>query len=100
MPISGLVLTVAPSELEPIARTLAEDPRFDAGPPCGPRLPVVVETGGVAEDRAALEWLEALPGVTMVELAWLDFSDIEEVSSPELRRMGRRHDRRGGAQCD
>lgn len=96
MPVSGLVLTVPEARTRDVVARLVEHPGVTIGPAEGPRLPIVVESDAVSEDRDTFLWLQELPGVTTVELAFLDFSDVTELESRELRRMGRRPNRRRG----
>lgn len=80
MPISGLVLTLEPSEAER-ARTLAliaRDPRITLGPSeSAIRVPAVIETRTVDDAERLFESLQATPGVVFVDVVSLDFSDLE-----------------------
>lgn len=90
MPVSGLVLTIFPASLIEIKRHLAPDPRFTPGELQGHHLPVVFESETLEEHRTAWRWLEELPYVCFVELAYHDFSDMEELGTrPPPSRKGR-----------
>ena len=92
MPVMGLVLTLCPPHdvaRDSLADVVAQNEHITLGPSAGHRQPLVVETEAIGDDRLILEQLEALPMVTTVELAYLDFSDIGNVSRSDLKRMGR-----------
>lgn len=91
MPVSGLVLTIDVSLTKrgEAYAALDADARFTRGPEQGPRLPVVCETDTVDGHTEALERLEDLPGVLMVELAYSDFSDVDEIDRLPPRRRRR-----------
>lgn len=75
MPVSGLVIVLSDPNTDAIAAIRA-NARFVIGDgPVNGRLPVVLDTKTEAEDRAQMRWLEALPGVALVEVAYHDFSD-------------------------
>ncbi len=96
MPIMGLVLTFAPpidAARSTFATMISQDDRITIGPPSGHRQPIVVETTSIGEDRRLLKTLEELPMVSVVEIAFIDFSDLTEVesssiASADLRKMG------------
>ena len=79
MPVLGAVLTLSPQpELAAQARALlAGEPRIELGEPTRDRLPVVLSTHTRDEDRAVWRLLETWPGITHVELAFADFSDLQ-----------------------
>lgn len=92
MPISGLVLTLSedPGLRLALLDALRLVPRVTVGEPRGGRLPIVTETGSIREDEALFEELVRTPGVLAVELAYHDFSDVEDFGGrPPGRR--RRH---------
>ncbi len=97
MPICGLVLTVTdqPPLRAALESALRADGRLTLGPAHGARWPVVSETEDPLEEEALLEALSRTPGVLMVEVAYHDFSDVEEVPGELTGR--RRRGRRGAA---
>ena len=87
MPVAGLVVTLTDLDLlrDECLRTLAADPRVTLGElQRGARLPVVLETASVAEERDLMNDLTRTPGVLLVDLAFHDFSDVEGFSSDDL----------------
>lgn len=80
MPISGLVLTLDPTDtaLARVRRALSSDPRLTLGPALGCKLPIVTETCGPAEAQALVEQLMATPGVSFVDVAFVDLSTDPE----------------------
>lgn len=80
MPVSGLVVTLAPDpELRRLAvELLAGDPRMTLGELVEGHLPLVTETATLDEHEAIWKELEATAGVLQVRLAFHDFSDIDE----------------------
>ena len=82
--ISSFVVTL-PSEAEPaeaVLRALSAIPAFTLGERQGSRLPVVVETPDGSTSRYWHEWVEQLPGVIQVEVAFVSFDESEQL--PEL----------------
>ncbi|MCB9683508.1 MAG: hypothetical protein H6735_00540 [Alphaproteobacteria bacterium] len=77
MPVVGAVLHLRPG-LEP--PTELDDPRITVGERNGDKLPIVVVTDHRREDRQLLEQLEASPHVHAVFVAFVDHSDLVEVS--------------------
>ena len=92
MPVAGLVVTLTDLDLvraECLA-ALAADPRVTLGElQRGGRLPVVLETASVVEERDLLDDLARTPGVLLVDLAFHDFSDVEGFSSDDLPQRRR-----------
>lgn len=89
MPISGIVLTLVPESRtrRDLLDSLSEDKRFTPGETQEDRLPLVCETPDMPSHRAAWHELEAMPGVRFVELAYHDFSDVEDFGEqPPPRR--------------
>lgn len=78
MPVLGLVLTHPdPARL---AAMLPGVPGLAAlGAAADGRLPVVFHTADRAADTLLLEQLQCLDGVLAVDLAFVDFSDLEPV---------------------
>ncbi len=77
MPISSLVLTLEPPVKHSVLEALAADSRIAVGEAHGLRLPVVTETSSLREGEALAEQLGALPGVTFVDVVFVDFADEE-----------------------
>jgi hypothetical protein len=84
MPVAGLVLTLdpAPGALQSAQEALSREPRVTLGSPVGAALPVATDTASVAEQDALWAWLQDVPGVHLVTLAWLDFSDVRDFVMP------------------
>ena len=95
MPISSLIVCFedVPS-LDAATLLLTAHPHVTLGPSEGTRVPVVVETDSVAQDRDVFFALQDLDGVTSVQLVFLDFSDVEAISRSDLRGAGRRRNER------
>ena len=79
MPVIGLVIVLdgrdgaAPSALESIHM----NKRFTVGTEVAAlRVPVVLETESHQESRRQLDFLDELPGVAMVEVAYAHFADV------------------------
>ena len=73
--ISSLVVTL--TSREPVAGALSSLPVFTLGELQGTRLPVVLEAPDGATARYWHEWVERLPGVLQVDLAFVAFEDAE-----------------------
>ena len=82
--ISSFVVTLPVSEepAEAVLRALAAIPVFTLGERQGSRLPVVVEAPDGSTSRYWHEWVEQLPGVIQVEVAFVSFDESER--QPEL----------------
>lgn len=87
--ISSFVVTLPGAE-EPanaVLRALAAIPAFTLGERQGSRLPVVVEAPDGSTSRYWHEWVEQLPGVVQVEVAFVSFDESERqselISSPQ-----------------
>jgi nitrate reductase NapAB chaperone NapD len=77
MPTSGLVLVLSDgADADAALGALRGDDRFTIGERAAAgRVPVVLETRSERDGRDAIAWLERLPGVLMVEVAFVDFGD-------------------------
>ena len=75
MPISSLILEVAPGQEEQVARLVRELPGADVDRIGQGALVVVTDTSGAAEDRELCENLSRLPEVTAANVV---FSDMED----------------------
>ena len=87
--ISSFVVTL-PTKVESakaVLRALAAIPVFTLGERQGSRLPVVIEAPDGSTSRYWHEWVEQLPGVIQVEVAFVSFDESgqlpELVSSPK-----------------
>jgi nitrate reductase NapAB chaperone NapD len=77
MPISGLVVTLSPQsgEHESVVQQIRNHRHLQAGPRQDLRLPVVVDTPDREADKACWQWLNSLPGVHQVDVAFIHFED-------------------------
>lgn len=90
MPISGLVVTLAPpsADTDRAMAWLSEDTRFTLGQPEAEntrRLPITLDTASRAEDKQCWEEMQAHPGITFVDVACVFFDedeDEDEIASP------------------
>lgn len=83
MPVSGLVITFSSDTADhsAVLEQLAREPTIELGDACGPKLPIVVDTDTREQDRTIWNWVRDLPGVAMVDVAFVGFEDESEVSS-------------------
>ncbi len=83
MPISGLVVILHEDEplREEAIRAIKQDPRLAVGPARSNRLALVVDTPSSHEDREVWDRLQSLPGVALVELAFVGFEPSEPSGS-------------------
>ena len=79
MPISGLVVTLSPepSSCQAALDALHRHPMVEVGEGLPHRRPIVVETGNTEETGRFWEWLQALPGVLFVDVAYVHLEDSE-----------------------
>jgi hypothetical protein len=100
MPISGLVLTLAPAGpvRDAALAALAADSRVTLGALVEPGavLPVVTETTDAAAHEALWRRLAAIDGVLQVRLAFHDFSDVRDFDAGFAPRRARRDAPEGG----
>ncbi|MCA9217076.1 MAG: hypothetical protein KDB27_28605 [Planctomycetales bacterium] len=83
MPVSGLVVSLS-SEKLPRDEALQEircEPRIIMGTLKDNRLAIVLDTDSQAEDQQLWNWLEALPGVVLVEVAFIGFETKQDSTS-------------------
>lgn len=76
--ISGLVVHLDLDETlagEAIAAINAQ-PAFEAGVQQAARLPIVLECASAGESHELTDWLIGLPGVTHVDVAFVDFESF------------------------
>jgi hypothetical protein len=78
--ISSLVLTLDAMRPQPrpLEEVLAGIPAFTCGERHGARLPVVLESPDGPSARYWHQWLEQLPGVVQVEVAFVSFDSPAE----------------------
>jgi len=92
MPVSGLVVTLKPAQpsggdpadtpdLEAV-RQIANHPNFQAGELQKSRLPIVLDTQDKETDKACWGWLNELPGVHHVDVAFIHFEDEDAYEAP------------------
>ena len=80
MPVNGLLLTLTDDEslVDDVLLTIAAHDSVELGDRTGRWQPVVVETGGTGESHDVHEWLQALPGVVMVDVVFTSVGDTQE----------------------
>lgn len=78
MPVIGAVLTLPYEGKLPSA--LSSDPRLTVGDRQGDRVPLAILTDSREEERALLQQICDLPGVLDLQIAFVDLSDLSEVS--------------------
>jgi len=88
MPVSGLVITLAPpppdapglsdasrNDSERVIEKINQHPHLQTGPRRGHRLPIVVDTPDSETDKRCWRWLNELEGVHHVDVAFVHFED-------------------------
>jgi len=83
MPISGLVITLNsdPVAARQAAGAIAGRAGFNCGAMRGDHhLPAVLDTADRDADKAARDWLHALPGVLHVDVVFIHFDDQDAPS--------------------
>lgn len=78
MPISAMLLTIKPDDREKAIEALNADPRITVGEPQAWRIPVVLDTASVKEDRALVEALGRMPEISCIDVVMVDYSEDEE----------------------
>jgi len=80
VPVSGLVITFSSDTADhgKVLEQLAGEPAIEVGEACGPKLPIVVDTDTREQDRTIWHWVRDLPGVAMVDVAFVAFDDESE----------------------
>ncbi len=93
MPISGLVIVLGGHDASSDAavNSIRVNPSFtiSAGETTD-RVPVVLETATDAQSRAQIAWVRDLPGVAMVEVAYVNFAGAT-ASGPGQHKERPRH---------
>ncbi|QEG01342.1 hypothetical protein Mal15_54180 [Stieleria maiorica] len=77
VPISGLVITFDPAWDDPdetISR-LREEAAIEVGAMDDRKCAVVVDTSSRAEDKRIYQWVQDLPGVASIQVAFVGFDD-------------------------
>ena len=96
MPISGLVITLAPAAdaAVPELDRLEADPRLELGARAGARIAAVAETDTPRAGRALLEELQSRPGILAADVV---FVEVDPEGSADARaRSGSRTSHPGG----
>ena len=77
MPVSGLVVSLSDQHdlREATIDTIRQESRIEVGVIQSQRMAVVVDTPTREEDKEIWNWLNALPGVTFVDVALVGFED-------------------------
>ena len=98
MPVSGLVVTLTSPGIAPgaspgvstagnpsdavlipgaagVIETIRQHPNFQTGPRQAQRLPVVLDTPDKQTDKQCWAWINKLPGVHHVDVAFIHFDD-------------------------
>jgi hypothetical protein len=81
MPISGLVIVLDGDDAASSAavESIRANAFFTVAPGhTASRVPAVLETMTESESRAQFDWARDLPGVAMVEVAYVDFGGTQE----------------------
>ncbi len=81
--ISSFVVTLSPTNGSdhPVVAALKSMPVFMLGQQQGARLPVVLEAPDGSTARYWHEWVEQLPGVVQVEVAFVSFDETEQLDA-------------------
>jgi len=76
--ISSFVVTLPadPADASAVSGAIAAIPVFTLGEAQGRRLPVVLEAADGSTARDWHEWVEQLPGVVQVEVAFVSFEEV------------------------
>lgn len=91
--ISSFVVTLVSEQIAPaVIAALGAIPALTLGERHGLRLPVVAEAPDGSTSRYWHEWVEDLPGVVQVEVAFVSFDDSDRHSDlPALPTGARQH---------
>lgn len=81
MPISGVLVTCKENCLEDVHQAIGDHPRLEIGDQSGCMLVVVTDTETLADDRAEIDWLASLPGVSSVLVAYTNLEDLADAAS-------------------
>ncbi|MCA9190019.1 MAG: hypothetical protein R3E01_25740 [Pirellulaceae bacterium] len=88
MPVSGLVVTFSdePQVHAATLTTIRQESRITIGVEAAGRLAIVLDTLTPEEDRQLWEWLQELPGVRFVEVA---FVGVEQFNRNAIEISGK-----------
>ena len=77
MPVSGLVVTLCeePQLRAAVFEAIGRDPRITVGVLEANRQAIVLDTASSDEDGQLWDWLNTLPGVMFVEVAFVGFEE-------------------------
>ena len=80
MPVNGLLLTLTEDEtlVDDALSVISARDDIELGDRTGRWQPVVVEAGGTGESHEVHEWLQALPGVVMVDVVFTSVGDTQQ----------------------
>lgn len=81
MPISGIVISFdcSPQEQLQTLEIIKQDSRFELGECKDHKVPGVLETPDQHDDRAAINWLNQLNGVSFVDVVFVHFEETEGI---------------------
>ena len=79
MPISGLIVSLAPEDASrhQAIDAIESEPRIDVGVIESLRMSIVVDTKSSEEDKVVWNWLQDLPGVVFIDVAMVGFETPE-----------------------
>jgi len=76
MPVSGIAITTTgDATIEKVCAALAQDERVQVGPINGRRIAVAIETDSQQEDDALRQWIQQIPDVEHIDIAFVHFDD-------------------------
>ena len=75
MPVSGLVVSLSDEPNPRVAAlvVIGREPRITVGVSAGNRLAIVLDTDSSEQDKQLWDWLDSLPGVSFLEVAFVGF---------------------------
>lgn len=75
MPVSGLVITFSSHAVDhqESVKLLSNEPTIEIGETNGPKMAIVLDTETRDRDREIFQWIRDLPGVAMVDVAFVGF---------------------------
>lgn len=84
MPISGLVVVFESSEAlsDQVLQQLFEHTAIEVGKRELDRVAIVVDSTSQDHDRQIWEWLQVLPGVSDIKIAFVGFDEVVDVGAP------------------
>lgn len=77
--ISGLVVTLTSDAklVQAVVHSIKEQPALEIGKQKMQRLPLVLETNSPAESQEITDWLQNLPGVEYVDVAFVHLDELQ-----------------------